>query len=401
MTQTARVGRSRTGHVATAALLAAIVACAGCTVGNGTSVTPNTQAAPANTPAAVAAKDDAPATPQEPATARPSRSDLEHIVAEQSKLYDKLIAQNAQRPPKTETKAGAPPATPPPAPAAAVTPKEPEPSHIALSNATELPKAELPKPTPVLTAAERIDTSTLELAGALREQSVKSPTPLREYLALAMLDTMKVGVLGKTDSGPMTARLNPRQIKNLVAIRDLLRSLAEQPAAIGDTERLISTFQGAADTLADGRDFRVSGARLCFKVDGYGQYEPLRESSLLAGTTHTLVVYTELEGYSQRRTEAADGPRWSVDVAQAVEVWLDADKPTLQKRWPEQGAVDTSRNRRRDFYLTHIIELPHTLGVGSYNVKVIVRDRAKGALAEHIIPIKIVADPALAGAIGH
>jgi hypothetical protein len=54
--------------------------------------------------------------------------------------------------------------------------------------------------------------------------------------------------------------------------------------------------------------------------------------------------------------------------------------------------VDTSRNKRRDFYLINRIELPSTLSIGRYQLKVIMRDLVSGAEAEAIIPIEIVAE---------
>ena len=54
--------------------------------------------------------------------------------------------------------------------------------------------------------------------------------------------------------------------------------------------------------------------------------------------------------------------------------------------------VDISRRQRRDFYLVADIELPPTLTVGGYQLKVTLVDETTGAEDAALIPIDIVAD---------
>ncbi|QOJ00010.1 MAG: hypothetical protein HRU70_05715 [Phycisphaeraceae bacterium] len=310
--------------------------------------------------------------------------ELRRLLARQAEAYDRLVADRAR-----EASALAAEAPPPAGP-------ETTPS-AGLSGMTELAPAPAPPPPKALTVRERIEEHAFELGRALRERLASGESAGADALALASLEMVRAGTLGRTDTGPIAAHLSPTFVRNLSALSGMLTGLHARPEAIGDPEALLSAVEKALEPVRASREFRVSRAVVCTRVDGYGQYEPARSSSLLAGTRHTLALYVEAEGFGHRATEGPDGRRHTVDLSMSVDLWHDADRPTLQRRWSEAGAPDTSRNVRRDFYLTSVIELPHTLSVGAYNLKVTVRDRVSGALAEAIIPITIVADPALAG----
>ena len=56
---------------------------------------------------------------------------------------------------------------------------------------------------------------------------------------------------------------------------------------------------------------------------------------------------------------------------------------------------DSARTRRQDLFLVQRIELPSTVSVGAYTLKVRVRDRASSAEAESNIPVEMLADATL------
>ena len=60
------------------------------------------------------------------------------------------------------------------------------------------------------------------------------------------------------------------------------------------------------------------------------------------------------------------------------------------------AVVDTSDVRRDEFFLCEIIPISEYLSVGSYRLKIEVRDEATGAVAVSTVPIHVVADPAMA-----
>ncbi|MEM1422887.1 MAG: hypothetical protein AAGH64_02680, partial [Planctomycetota bacterium] len=58
---------------------------------------------------------------------------------------------------------------------------------------------------------------------------------------------------------------------------------------------------------------------------------------------------------------------------------------------PEERITDFSRNRRRDFYTIQIVELPATLTIGRYHLRLTVTDAHSGEEAQAVVPIDVVA----------
>ena len=67
----------------------------------------------------------------------------------------------------------------------------------------------------------------------------------------------------------------------------------------------------------------------------------------------------------------------------------------LAWRRPEERVAIRSDRPRTEVYLGTVIDLPASLSVGRYQLKVILRDLADGSEDERVIPIEIVADPRL------
>ena len=84
-----------------------------------------------------------------------------------------------------------------------------------------------------------------------------------------------------------------------------------------------------------------------------------------------------------------------MNLSQALQLYHDADG-TLAWSRPEEEVIETSRNKRRDFYLVNDITFPPTLTIGAYRLKVIMRDKVSGQVEERVIPFEVVADAALA-----
>jgi|GEM_PF-2176588 len=240
----------------------------------------------------------------------------------------------------------------------------------------------------------KVSAAADELVRTLRDRAGAGKAPLRDYLALAWLDAVRPGSLGDLESGPAATRIDPNQARSISLARDFAQVLYTSPEALRDPERVWSALQRAAEPVLAARDLSIAAAELCTRVDGYGQYAPISSRTFQGGIAHSIVVYTEVENFAHRAATdpSSGGERFAVDLGVAVEVWQDADKPTLQKRWSEAGVTETSRRKRRDFFVTNLIELPKALSVGAYTLKIIVNDRVKSAVAEKVIPFTIVAD---------
>lgn len=245
------------------------------------------------------------------------------------------------------------------------------------------------------TAQQVRDRLIAEAAGLLQREIGATEAPLTTFLALAALDSVAPGALGDPAGFRM---LSPRE-RDLVSMwRDLHRSAAGPSGDSGAAdhgERLIEAVEKAAERVREWRTVRIVRSELCTRVDGFGVFNPLPGPKMLAGRPHRMIVYIELEDFSSQPSSSESGtPGFLVELGQELNLFHDADG-LLAWRKPEEVVKDFSRNKRRDFYMVQLIELPETLTVGKYRLKATIRDRATGAVSEAILPIEIVADAAL------
>lgn len=248
---------------------------------------------------------------------------------------------------------------------------------------------------PSLTRRERISEATEELAMLLRAEADLSDAPVSSMAALAALELIERGVApNPADMKWLTAR--EREL--LSAFYDLFSEAGERLES--DPNDLLSVhdvIEGLPGRLQSWKRLSIPVAALCVRVDGFGQYEEFGSNTFVAGRAHRMIVYTELADF---RSEAAMGPGGEsgrrVRLTQDLSLYHDADG-LLAWREANQKIDEFSRNERRDFFLVQLIELPRTLTVGRYRLKVTLVDEVAGSTAEAVIPIDVVADAGLVG----
>ncbi len=108
--------------------------------------------------------------------------------------------------------------------------------------------------------------------------------------------------------------------------------------------------------------------------------------TFVRGLSHEVIPYIEVANFQP--TVDANG---LFKTLLSQEAPLFASDGTIVHRQAAVTAEDYCRNIRRDFFLVRHFRLPRNLSVGSYNLKVRVRDEATGQEAEAIMPIEIVA----------
>lgn len=241
------------------------------------------------------------------------------------------------------------------------------------------------------TAETRLHDRAAELASMLIEQASTSPDPARELALVAALDALAPGRL---DAALAELPVAPSQV-------EAVRALAEAMASVwqGRSGSLSDHLRAAADRLAEAAPMRIAHATLCTRVMGFGRYEPFAQDEFVAGRPQRMIVYVEIEQFGHRPVRMADvadrrqyhGERWAVELSQALELYREGERAPVWSR-PEQTVIESSRNRRRDFYLVHEIELPATLPAGAYTLKIIMRDRTTGALDEAHLPLRLLAE---------
>jgi len=239
-------------------------------------------------------------------------------------------------------------------------------------------------------SAERRSRLARDLAETLRRAVGESDTPLREYAALAAMELIEPGVAPDPSTLPA---LTPRDVELLGAWRDLFRSADERLTS--DPGALADAVEALAESMSEWRTLGVAYAALCSRVDGFGQYQPLPTPRMLAGRDNAAIVYVEVENFTHRAAATATGETgYAVDLTQELSLYHDADG-LLAWRSPAQKIHDVLRRCRRDFFIVQRIDLPSTLTVGAYRLKITLREESTGAVAEAVLPIEMVADAAL------
>jgi hypothetical protein len=288
---------------------------------------------------------------------------------------------------------------PTPAAAAPEQPKPPEPPPPTTTTQAPPAPAELitsalpPKPLSV-----RIEETGVALVDMLRQQATTDGSA-KAYMALAGLELLRPGAFQTmiTPSTTSGSTISPEDTAAVQHLRDYLAAIALEDAK----EPLSKRLAAHVHLLTESASIAIRTVQLCSEVKGFGQYTSLPSSTFLAGQTMRAVVYAEVEHFKHREVNESDRLAYRLSGRELEDVWAVDLSEELQlyskdgvRVWtrPEQNVVETSRNKRRDFYLVHTVSFPTTLTMGAYTLKVIVRDRVGGGSAEMNIPIEVVAD---------
>ncbi len=249
----------------------------------------------------------------------------------------------------------------------------------------ESPAAELEE---VIDPATAIRSASRELADAILAQMPFSMNPADDALALLGLESLVPGVSEAAIAGGTLSDEEQAYVESLLRFMDSVRALELDPDAPVDT-----AAQVAMD-LSASRPVRIVQAELCTRVEGYGQYTRFPSNKFVAGRGQRVIVYVEIDRIGHETVSPASGettPRFAVELTQKIEVYHASDDvlalatPTLKDR-------RVGRNRFRDYYVVTALDLPATLSVGEYKIKVTIRDASDDGVSQAVIPLTIVAD---------
>jgi hypothetical protein len=146
--------------------------------------------------------------------------------------------------------------------------------------------------------------------------------------------------------------------------------------------------------LAETRPIAITRASLCTRVDGYGQFTTFASNRFVAGKRQRVIVYVEVDRLGHETMSPAPGemtPQYAVELTQKIEVFHSADD-VLALATPTLTDRRVGRNRFRDYYVVTAVDLPKTLSIGDYQIKVTMRDAADDGVAQVMIPLTIVAN---------
>ncbi|KAA0214638.1 MAG: hypothetical protein DYG94_08200 [Leptolyngbya sp. PLA3] len=313
---------------------------------------------------------------------------LTDMIAASTKALDELFASDlgplldaSQEPQVFDAPELVDPSLPEPVVLEPSTPA-PDPSGAGLSVLTD----DLTLEDPVPVAEPPLSDLARQIVDSLASGLGYSDRPLEDALALLGLEAL---VPGAADA-PLTSDLfTPNEQTQFEAARSLLdaiRAGEENPDAAADAAEQI------AQDLAEQMPLRLDRAVLCSRVEGFGQYTEFAGNTLLAGRSQRVILYVELSRFGHSEIPGTDGqPRYAVDLSQRVEIYHEPDG-VLAMATPTLADRRVSRNKFHDYYVVTAIDLPETLTVGQYGVRVTMRDRSDDSTAEVVVPLTIVAD---------
>jgi hypothetical protein len=145
--------------------------------------------------------------------------------------------------------------------------------------------------------------------------------------------------------------------------------------------RKIKPLLEMADRLRGQSDLRVANLALCFKVDGFGNFEPA--THFTANREYPLILYCEIENFSSHLN---GNKYWQTNLTQECLLY----NASGQRIWEDKrtAIADTCRNRRRDFFVVKMIRIP-PLTAGQYSLKVTITDPASNRGTQATLPIQI------------
>ncbi|MGE3109457.1 MAG: hypothetical protein AB7G11_05865 [Phycisphaerales bacterium] len=239
----------------------------------------------------------------------------------------------------------------------------------------------------------------VEIARSVRAESPIGSPSYREGISLLALDTIEPGSV-ENDIGQYVQQLSPTERASFESVRRLMKSISGQDGsgapASGEWEpgRVRQAIEGHLVSEAGSEPVAIRTAALCTSVDGFGRYTPYASTTFVRGWTTPAIVYVALDHVVQKPSAAGSDAGWSIDLVQTAKLYHDSDSLVVVDLG-EQAVRDAARDQRRDLCIARRIDLPATLSLGKYNLKIAVRDQGSGATAEATIPIQIVADPSL------
>lgn len=222
------------------------------------------------------------------------------------------------------------------------------------------------------------------LSAKLRREAAYSSVPLREYLldaATLMIDpTRRISPDDMYD-------LNSRERKLLNSMQGFFIELGKQLEITRDPETIIDSVNKLARGIGSKDQIEIPNFKLCTAVQSYGNYDEIKSTTFIRGKPHEVITYIEVANFVPL---AVNDGRYKTVLTQESELYTESDG-TIVFRQSAVTADDSCRNIRRDFFLVRHLTLPANLSVGSYYLKVRVKDETTQQQAEAIIPITIVA----------
>jgi hypothetical protein len=171
---------------------------------------------------------------------------------------------------------------------------------------------------------------------------------------------------------------------------ELGMGLEDREAPANDV--MLAAVEQLAEIVDDAKPLSIQNPTLCTHVNGFGVYTPRSSNKFVPGPDNIVIAYMEIENF--KSVMNTDG-KYQVKLRLKAAL-LSLDGITV---WNETHEVpDTSRNKRRDFYLPYKFLLPHNMTLGRYILKLTITDLQGMHVDEVTLPIEYVTAEELATA---
>ena len=249
---------------------------------------------------------------------------------------------------------------------------------------------------PVVSLAFPTDPAGIaaRLAASLKTEAATSATPLRQLLALSALAVTDPSITLPTDlSAHLTDTERAMTEKFHAAFVRMGRELQEGK----DDAALVSTIEQLLASIKPQPILSLPRVELCTRVQAFGQIDPIDNRRFLAASSPKVILYSELAHFISSLEDA----KWTTRLATKISILTERDGVEVWRRNPEWTAVvDASDVKRADFFVGEIVTLSPHLSVGSYVMKLTIRDESTSTIAEKSIAFQVVADPAMVSNAG-
>lgn len=222
------------------------------------------------------------------------------------------------------------------------------------------------------------------LSARLHRDVAYSSVPLREYIGEASMLVLDPSRRINPDE---LYDLNDRERKLLAALQGFFIDIGKDLQDTRDPETIVDAVNKLARGLGSSDLLQLPQFKLCTSVQSFGNFDAIDSTSFIRGRPHEVITYIEVDNFKPLPTQ--DG-RYKTTLTQEAELYTESDG-TIVFRQSAVTAEDFCRNIRRDFFLVRHLTLPANLSVGSYYLKIRVKDESSQQEAEALIPIKIVA----------
>lgn len=170
-------------------------------------------------------------------------------------------------------------------------------------------------------------------------------------------------------------------------VRSVLRALAASAQELGQADAHLrgDEVRTAVQTLEAHAPLELVELRLCSQVEGFGVVTPIDSSHLCAGDR--VIVYVEVDGVHYDLT--SNGYHSRLDGRQ--EITPEGGGPTLAAILPPFEEVAT--RRRRDYYAPYPVTIPRNLALGTYTLRLTLRDAHSDRIASRVVSFTVTGGP--------